>query len=237
MSGVGGRMVAVLLGLAFALAGCGRTYEWHQKVTVTVETPNGVKRGASVTRVTWRDYSEFERAIALTGSGGSIRENGEAAHVAVAPDKHLFLLLTQSPINLCFAALRAQTNRPADREVNRWGGVGMALYTPTLRAERRVMPLPREKYPELVTFTDPLVPTSARAVDPDRLDAVFGPGYRLSSITVEITDEPVTRRIATILPWLGDPNGLKDLRWSSLPSFVTSSISRLYAGPIERPKP
>ena len=48
-------------------------------------------------------------------------------------------------------------------------------------------------------------PASVARVDPTDLAASFGPGYALSSITLAITDEPVTKgRVEAVLGWLTD---------------------------------
>ena len=58
--------------------------------------------------------------------------------------------------------------------------------------------------PTTVTFADLTDPTTMTLVDPRDLAASFGPGYALKSATIEITDEPASRGIETILPWLKD---------------------------------
>ncbi|WP_421849677.1 hypothetical protein [Oricola sp.] len=74
-----------------------------------------------------------------------------------------------------------------------------------LQALRETRVLPRENYPRLVTFGHIGSPQTVRRVDPDNLAATFGPGYRLKSITLEITDAPVTRgEVETVLGWLGE---------------------------------
>lgn len=79
----------------------------------------------------------------------------------------------------------------------------------------------------MVTFGDLKDPKSVQEVDPENLPATFGPGYKIKSYTVEITDEPVTEgRVENLLPWLDKdsggslctPNSLKDF------SFCASSI-------------
>ncbi|MEP3196791.1 MAG: hypothetical protein ABJO57_02900, partial [Lentilitoribacter sp.] len=48
-------------------------------------------------------------------------------------------------------------------------------------------------------------PTSVKEVDPANLAATFGPGYSLQSITLEITDDPVTEgEVEKVLGWLND---------------------------------
>lgn len=57
--------------------------------------------------------------------------------------------------------------------------------------------------PTLVMFRDLSDPNSLEIVDPDDLEAIFGPGYVLKSISFAGVDAPRTEgRIKTMLPWL-----------------------------------
>ena len=81
------------------------------------------------------------------------------------------------------------------------------------------MPLPPDTYPLLVTFTDIADPKTVKRVDPDDLAATFGPGYRLASVTLEITDEAVTEgRVQSVLGWLDTlwPNRLDGQRYEMI---------------------
>jgi hypothetical protein len=70
----------------------------------------------------------------------------------------------------------------------------------TLSATRELTP---KQYPLLVTFGDINDPASVKRVDPDNLELAFGPGYALQSITLSITDEPVTKGgVEKVLGWL-----------------------------------
>ena len=53
----------------------------------------------------------------------------------------------------------------------------------------------------LVRFRDINDPKTVERVDPWKLDASFGPGVSLKSATFQVTDDPVTKGIATLLPW------------------------------------
>lgn len=47
--------------------------------------------------------------------------------------------------------------------------------------------------PELVTFTDVNDPNTVTEVDPNNLEATLGPGVSWNEITLEVTDEPITK--------------------------------------------
>ncbi|QOZ55007.1 hypothetical protein XH90_29220 [Bradyrhizobium sp. CCBAU 53338] len=58
--------------------------------------------------------------------------------------------------------------------------------------------------PDLVTFANIDQPDSVALVDPHNLAATLGSDVAWSAVTLEITDEPVTRSINSKLPWLRD---------------------------------
>lgn len=63
--------------------------------------------------------------------------------------------------------------------------------------------VPAYQYPMLVTFGDVTDPLSVKMVDPKDLAASFGTGIRLKSVTLEVTDEPVTEGVVVEkLRWL-----------------------------------
>jgi len=62
--------------------------------------------------------------------------------------------------------------------------------------------VPAAGLPTTVTFTDLADPKSVKLVDPTNLAATFGPGYRITRATIEVTDEPLTTGIEKRLPWL-----------------------------------
>jgi len=63
----------------------------------------------------------------------------------------------------------------------------------------------RSHYPLLVTFTAITDPKTVQQVDLDNLAGTFGPGVLMKRITLEITDEPVTKgKIERVLGWWCD---------------------------------
>lgn len=178
----------VALLILFCLSGCNddRKWSWHQKLTITVMTPSGMKIASSVQRGTIEKYGWWQHQW---GYDGSEYVTGESVVLEVAPGKYLFALLSSTP--------RAWTVFVPNEEFRESAG-------PALAALRETREVSQKDYPLLVTFEDINDPTSIRRVDPQRLDAVFGAGYRLNSITMSITDEPETKGpLETILkPWL-----------------------------------
>ena len=98
----------------------------------------------------------------------------------------------------------------------------------TIEALREARDVPRDRYPMLVTFSNINFPKTVREVRPDQFSSIFGPGYGLKSITLEITDEPVTEgKVESMLVWLTDPDIMENPGWKSLPILSREAIGRL----------
>ncbi|RRN67240.1 hypothetical protein [Agrobacterium deltaense] len=170
---------------SLALSGCGESWSWNQKLTVTVETPQGEKSASSVTRQ--RMIHRDGWYVLPDARGAGVGYSGEAVVLEVMPGRYLFALLEHKP-------------NPFEIFYPDQAPVEVAERLETLRAVRIVPP---DQYPRLVTFDDIANPMSVRPVDPANLAASFGPGVRLKSIQLEITGEPVTEgRIKSVLVWL-----------------------------------
>ncbi len=180
--------IMVVIMTAAGLVACGTQYLWHQKLTVAVETPEGIKTGSAVVneKVTYGRQP-------LSGNGVAYGLVGEAAVVELPGGRYLFALHS----DLKTLALAATLWRNENRED------ANVVYS-RIENARDSRVVPPKLYPILVTFTDLSDPKSVKLVDPANLAATFGQGYLLKSITLEITDEDVTKgRIEKLLPWLG----------------------------------
>ncbi|WP_162841480.1 hypothetical protein [Salaquimonas pukyongi] len=205
---------AVLLLAALLLSVCGESWNWHQKLTVTVETPQGEKSGSAVQQVTWKNDT------LVPGSPGGRAVNGlrgEAAVVELGSGRYLFALINGAATLAQHVVLDpAMAKAPFEER-------GAAL-----EQVGRKGTVPRKYIPQLVTFSNIDNPASVKAVDPDDLAATFGPGYRLKSVTLEITDEPVTDgEVEKVLGWLKDvwPNQLDGQRYERIDAANRSANS------------
>lgn len=207
--GVLGLMVG---GATALLSGCELIWpsdRLRQKITVEVETPNGLRTGSTVVETEVREGKSWGDA-----SGTTFTLKGEAAAVDLGSGRTLFALLrgaegTQGDAagyqtRLLFEALRdVGPSGPA------WDVSQMDLMQVRAAAQDAgvKLDLPQRLYPLLVTFADPADPTSVQRVDPANLAASFGPGVTLKRITVAVTNDPVTTGIEKRLGWLGTQRG------------------------------
>jgi hypothetical protein len=191
---------------------------WRYRLTLEVETPEGVKTGSSVVEV-----SGNAQARITPESVASFSVKGEAIAVDLAERGVLFALLNRDadvdyPIHIVFQQFpyvhdyvfedgttkRLEHGGEATRE-------GLSYYA-NLRAKSN---LPQSQLPSLVRFRDLNDPKSVELVDASDLAKSFGAGVTLKSATIEmvdqgywplnqmgITGEPITRVIENRLPWL-----------------------------------
>ena len=193
-------LVLLLFSLLPALASCGaRRYYWKQKLTVVVETPDGDKSGSSVSSV----YLNVGGWRPLSQSAMNVQFKGEAIAVELAPGKYVFVLLEgmRGIATLVYGETFFKKEDVNLKRVQRSPSKEpLWAFLESPQPAKRVRP---KFYPRMVTFQDINKPASVRLVDPYNLSASFGPGYRIKSMTIEITDEPVTRgEIEKVLGWL-----------------------------------
>ncbi len=197
--------------LALVLTACfgpDATPDYRYRLTVEVETPEGLKTGSSVIEV-----EQSMGRSAGTGFGKRInrRARGEAVAVDLPGGRTLFALL-RSDSDVDWASSVMQSAAPKiegepweerfDNMLLLEGEVELPRYWP--RIARRDLEF---AYPMLVTFGDLDDPTSVARVDPDDLAASFGEGVTLRRITVQLTDDPVTSGIEERLGWLKFTSG------------------------------
>lgn len=184
--------LAALLAI-FLLSGCDQRRDWHQKMSLTVETPDGVKSALSVIEVK-------SRYVGPDSMGNEVFYGlrGEAVTMEIAPGRYLFVLLEESFSELYYRSSPESFSNPKNR--GKW--------LAEMPSMREVVNVPWDRFPMLVTFDDIKNPASVKRVNPSKLAASFGQGYRFKSITLEITDEPVTEgRIGGVLGWLEQLEG------------------------------
>jgi hypothetical protein len=169
------------------------------RLTVEVETPEGIKSASGVMAVhPDRSYSR----------GGHTLTRGDAVLVDLGGGKNLLALLAHidnKSVDLDgmnYVALRAYNaagRKASFNEMSRMTGA---------------VPVKGALVPVLVTLADLNDPGTAREVRPDEVEAGLGKGFHVGSISVEAVPnglwpldfggplgEPVTRGIEAKLPW------------------------------------
>lgn len=199
---------------ALTLSGCGQGGSEllgksfppvHYRMTASVETPKGIVTGSSVIEVTWRAPGTIFGP--LGSAGYSVK--GEGIVVDLPDNERLYLTL-KSPASEDWAAWVVRYVEPAGHSErpsrpdpeNHYSELDR--YWAAVRADRQVHVIPRyttrgqtgvENYPYFFRFRNRNDPGSSEFVDPDNLEKTYGSGYKFLSLTLQVTEDPVTQKI------------------------------------------
>lgn len=234
------KRLAIIVAVVFLLGWVGLTactaYKGtvRYRLTVNVETPDGIATGSGVIEY---KHTVYKRPLPMTQ--GTIEETdrrGEAVVVDLGTRGTLYVLLAcrqgKTPVwcsgdKLPFEVLKKSGSVDLKFQPGETDGAWRARMARAIEAMRGKHPVAIADLPFLVRFRDERDPKTVEAVDPYNLAASFGEGVRLGSVTMEITDDPVTRGIEKRLGWLGDPSILENPGWAKLPSLAQSAVMGL----------
>lgn len=188
--------LAIVSSLALMLSGCYRHETFRYRMTVEVETPQGLRTGSSVIEVKVSDPGRGPLVFPEEGTGAKVR--GQAVEVDLPNGTALFALLSKPGFETGGAEFPYDALRPSRYT----GEYALINRTQEMEDIQGVGVLPANAYPMLVTFGDLADPKSAQKVDPDNLAASFGAGVKLERITVQMTSDPVTTGLEKRLTWL-----------------------------------
>lgn len=203
---------AVLGACLLSLAACtfphAEPYRYKLKIRVTCDGAEQV--GESVIETTWID----QRSDGVGSSFGS-ESTGDAVAVKLCGDNgYLFALLSRvlpagrpyenfhiaaTPVAVLngFASIDELVAAARTPDA-RWEFIS------NTRAKRQQVKLTPDQYPLFVRFRDLADPLSVEMVALENMSAKYDGRVAIGSVSLEIVDDPVTRTIKTILPWLDD---------------------------------
>jgi hypothetical protein len=195
------RVVGAAL-MILCLAGCGRSSSesYRYKLTLTVNTPDGVKRASGVVEVTFW-------AVSIPASGIMHKLNGEALYLDLGAGRRPLIALLTSQLHPKYGDdLRWSRDAGPGGKLLSDGPILPDLldYVAQLARARGPHKIAPSDLPDLVTFADVNNPATVVEVDRNDLQATLGAGVSWDEITLESTDEPVTTGIVKRLPWLRD---------------------------------
>jgi hypothetical protein len=179
--------LVLIAGAAFAMSDLYVSGIWRYKMTVMVETPEGIKTGSAVHEVS--NSSSNVKILSFPEAGNPAEFRGEAVMVDLGKRGKLFVLVNTDSYRELYNAF--PTSGPSTVE-------GIKYYNSLKIGELAL--LPKHAYPQMVTFANMHDPRTVKNIPINDLSAVFGKGVKLKEIKVEITDEPVTRGIEKYLP-------------------------------------
>jgi hypothetical protein len=183
------------------------TTRLHARITIDVETPEGLKIGSSVQEVVF----SLEPCPLCNHSGPVLRRKvrGEAVTVDLGSRGVLFALLNGGTVDQVTAdpivphivmTVLAKDIRPNEE----WATADVVR---RLRHVSGKAQIPPELMLYLVRFHDVNDPKTVERIDPENLAEKFGLGVKLVKATIEITSDPVTTGIEKKLTWLPSQRG------------------------------
>jgi hypothetical protein len=180
-------------------------------MTVEVDVDGKPRSGASVIEVRLEKQPRFMPEVPPVATEVA----GDAVFVDLGKGKNVIALLASGPNadNVDYPKYVVSTH------FNLAGADNDLVKYPKLQGSWE---LPEAQLPTLITFTDINGPTTARVVQVDEFEAVFGPGIRFKRVSVEMVPagiwpfdalgwpsafagEPVSRGIEQKLPWWNGP--------------------------------
>ncbi len=191
---------------ALFLFGCSEelpTYRY--RLTVEVDTPEGVVSGSAVREVS----SSCSTRDGYAGGGASMDVRGEAVAVDLPNGETLFALLSAPTYNgeaahVAFNVFLRQITkgRGFSDSCEHLNYTVKALASGDYRAE-----VPEDMYPTFVRFNDLKDPMSVQKLEAGSLEGSFDKNFRVRRILILTTDANPTAKIVKILPWLCALNG------------------------------
>lgn len=154
---------------------------WRYKMTVTIETPEGIKTGSAVREV----HVRTEPKILPEQSPIHYRARGEAVSIDFGDNRYLFYTMGTDDAFLVLSCAYGvdMYSYEAIKYYSSLKGNSVSLL------DKKCLASP------FVTFKDIKDPKTVTAVDRLNLAATFGAGVTLKDVTIEMTDAPVTREI------------------------------------------
>jgi hypothetical protein len=179
------------------------TYTYRYRLSVEVEAPDGLRSGSSVIEVRYQMFPQF-----LTERDNISRVFGEAVFVDLGQGKNLIGLLASGPSGedvdypgrVVFQAFKLDGNDP-----------NTPKRLPRLEGKRDLdidhsnpSDVTRRLLPTFVTLTDLADPSTARVAPFGLFDRIFGIGFKMRSVAIEMTVDPITEGIENKIPWVGN---------------------------------
>lgn len=209
-------LIFILAGLILSMTGIYVSGTWRYRLTVEVETPEGIKTGSAVREVTDKDSNITLFDLPDVASGPDIK--GEAVVVDLGDRGKLFVLISWDSYKELYSAFPyknggGQSTVPGIKFYN-------SLKT-GMKGEVKGKAIPK-----MVTFEDINDPMSVKAVNPESLSNSFGEGVTLKSVTLEITKAPLRwGKVDQYLPEKFNEEVIE--RWKELPREERGRLVKL----------
>ncbi len=195
-------VIVVCVTLALTGCGWGRSATYRYKLTLSLDTPNGVKTASNVVQIDAFD-------VTLPARGIGHKTTGQALYIDLGTG--------QRPLIALLTRIRRETDpwptfpgwgedAPGEALAEKCLGANKPRdWLDEVRATRQCtqpVEITPADLPDLITFADTNDPKSVMLIDPNNLNATLGPGVSWRSMTLQATDGPLTKGIDKHLPWM-----------------------------------
>lgn len=193
-------VAAFVGGVTILLLACSpREQRFRYKMTVEVETPEGLKSGSAVHEI----RASVKKHLGLIPPSRDMHTIGEAVAVDLPNQQTLFMLIpSPDRVAQCLDPQWRNDWVESTKRIASGEPPTSPVVYPVGTIERGPTGLPRQVGGLFVRFRDANDPSSVEEVNPADLGGAFGAGYALRRITVQKVDEPVTSGLEQRLPWL-----------------------------------
>jgi hypothetical protein len=172
----------LLVGVAFAMSDVYVSGTWRYKMTVEVETPEGIKTGSAIHEIS--NSSSSVKILALPESGNPAKFRGEAVVIDMGKDKPpLFAALSSNPERIFY-----NTFPPPKGGATTLGGI--KYYKNLKVGEKRT--IDSKDYPQFISFKSRNDPKTIRTFGASELEGIYGEKYAIKNIHIEISNAPIS---------------------------------------------
>ncbi len=190
------RSLSLLIAASFT-ACSGPSFSFRYRLTIEIDTPQGLKSGSSVLETTIQDDTKVawyppEARLARR------RLKGEAVAIDLGRGRYLIAVLQTGHIEHGPGVADIAPKSFGSKTLDEIRG----LSSSTRSSEVVDIPI-------FITFERTTKPESARIVSPDDFGKEFGLGHNLRSVRVSMTQDKITRSITRILPWIDDEASMR----------------------------
>lgn len=182
------KVIVLLIALPLLLSACPSWYSWNQKLSLTLDTPNGPLVASTVQQVKVTYMPQWMGLGWSTGPIVKTKLTGEGLALDLGDGRIMLSLLHEG-------ALPHWQFRDLGKGRRLYAAIENQIGQPPRQLEQNL-------WPEFVSFLDRNDPLTAfwffgkqpkgSGTNVKDIADVFGPGYKLREMTVEITDEPVS---------------------------------------------
>lgn len=193
--------VKAALAAAFilALTSCSEQYTRRYRITIEVDTPQGLRSGSSVWQVRYGQGNGIpDRSIYWRVRGAAVVVDLTGGTLFAPPlgDVMTDMYARDYPARV----IEGHLERHPELGISM--GRGWREKQRAIQDARPAFDLDPNEYPLLVTFTDPNDPASITKVNPNYLAGTLGDGVALRRISLAVTDDYPESQIEKWLPWV-----------------------------------